>query len=67
MASLNTDGKRRAARAVLVVVCAGVMISIIGLAARQWASDTMAGRTAKIVILMAWLWASTRMVKRALK
>lgn len=67
MASSNTDGKTRAARAVLVVVCAAVLISIAGLIARQWATDTVAGRTAKIVILMAWLWASTRMVKRALK
>lgn len=67
MASSNTDGKTRAARAALVVVCAAVLVSIVGLTARQWGTDTMAGCAAKIAILMAWLWASTRMVKRALK
>lgn len=67
MASSNTDGKKRAARAALVVVCAAVLATIVALTVWQWGADTAGGRVAKIVILLAWLWASTRMIKRALR
>lgn len=57
----------KVARVGLIVVCAGVLVAICGLLVRQWGGDSVGGRIAKIVILLVWLWASYRMISKALK
>lgn len=57
---------QKIARLVLIVVCAGVFIAIIGLIFRGWASDSYFDIVAKFVILILWFWASWRLINRVL-
>ncbi len=59
--------RQKLARAGLVVVCAGVLISIIGLQVKGWQTDATTNKVAKIIILLLWLWASRRMINRVLR
>lgn len=59
--------RQKLARAGLMVVCAGVLISIIGLLVKGWQIDATTKKVAKIIILLLWLWASRRMINRVLR
>lgn len=59
--------RQKLARAGLVVVCAAVLISIAALLVKGWPADATTNKVAKIIILLLWLWASWRMINRALR
>lgn len=56
--------RQKLARAVVVTVCAAVLIAIVAQVVSQWDDSTAGWRAAKVVILLAWLWACWRTLKR---
>lgn len=62
-----SSSRVKIAKAALIIVCAAVLIAICGLIVNQWVSDTYGGRIAKFIILIAWSWASWRLISKVLK
>ncbi len=51
---------------ILVAICAGVFFGIAHQLFVEWGSDGWGSRIAKIVLLLAWVWASIRLISRTL-
>ncbi len=48
----------------LIAVCAGVFFGIVLQLFVSWEADGWGGRAAKIVLVLAWVWASLRLISR---
>ena len=51
---------------ILIAVCAGVLFGIAHQLFATWNADGWTGRVVKLVLLMAWVWASWRLISRNL-
>lgn len=53
--------------AILALVCVAVFAALVYQLVSCWPSDEWGGRVAKILLILAWLWASLSLMRRIRK